>query len=185
MGAYPESAHRDPGKISDHVGVGRQGGFQREEAGAVLGVQHVVGGHPQAVLLGGLGKGKIPVQLFGDYKLHQKSSAFGEIEPQMKGAHVFADVRSILPKEIGDSIEEGVLAFGKKLKGFDRNDAILSGVESRTSSPVRIVRNREGYSNIEGIYPCGEGAGYAGGITSAAMDGIKTAEFICEKFRNF
>ena len=132
-----------------------------------------------------LGKGRIPVQLFGDYKLHQKSSAFGEIEPQMKGAHVFADVRSILPKEIGDSIEEGVLAFGKKLKGFDRNDAILSGVESRTSSPVRIVRNREGYSNIEGIYPCGEGAGYAGGITSAAMDGIKTAEFICEKFRNF
>ena len=132
-----------------------------------------------------IGKGKIPVQLFGDYKLHQKSSAFGEIEPQMKGAHVFADVRSILPKEIGDSIEEGVLAFGKKLKGFDRNDAILSGVESRTSSPVRIVRNREGYSNIEGIYPCGEGAGYAGGITSAAMDGIKTAEFICEKFRNF
>lgn len=132
-----------------------------------------------------IGKGKIPVQLFGDYKLHQKSSAFGEIEPQMKGAHVFADVRSILPKEIGDSIEEGVLAFGRKLKGFDRNDAILSGVESRTSSPVRIVRNREGYSNIEGIYPCGEGAGYAGGITSAAMDGIKTAEFICEKFRNF
>lgn len=132
-----------------------------------------------------IGKGKIPVQLFGDYKLHQKSSAFGEIEPQMKGAHVFADVRSILPKEIGDSIEEGVLAFGKKLKGFDRNDAILSGVESRTSSPVRIVRNREGCSNIEGIYPCGEGAGYAGGITSAAMDGIKTAEFICEKFRNF
>ena len=132
-----------------------------------------------------IGKGKIPVQLFGDYKLHQKSSAFGEIEPQMKGAYVLADVRSILPKEIGDSIEEGVLAFGRKLKGFDRNDAILSGVESRTSSPVRIVRNREGYSNIEGIYPCGEGAGYAGGITSAAMDGIKTAEFICEKFRNF
>ena len=132
-----------------------------------------------------IGKGKIPVQLFGDYKLHQKSSSFGEIEPQMKGAYVLADVRSILPKEIGDSIEEGVLAFGRKLKGFDRNDAILSGVESRTSSPVRIVRNREGYSNIEGIYPCGEGAGYAGGITSAAMDGIKTAEFICEKFRNF
>lgn len=132
-----------------------------------------------------IGKGKIPVQLFGDFKLHQKSSVFGEIEPQMKGAYVLADVRSILPKEIGDSIEEGVLAFGRKLKGFDRNDAILSGVESRTSSPVRIVRNREGYSNIEGIYPCGEGAGYAGGITSAAMDGIKTAEFICEKFRNF
>ncbi len=132
-----------------------------------------------------LGKGKIPVQLFGDFKAHRASTVFGEAQPQMKGKYVLADVRSILPKTIGDSIEEGVLAFGKKLKGFDREDALLSGVESRTSSPVRIVRSREGLSNIEGIYPCGEGAGYAGGITSAAMDGIKAAEFICEKFRNF
>lgn len=132
-----------------------------------------------------LGKGKIPVQLFGDFKAHRASTAFGEVQPQMKGKYVLADVRSILPKTIGDSIEEGVFAFGKKLKGFDREDALLSGVESRTSSPVRIVRSREGLSNIEGIYPCGEGAGYAGGITSAAMDGIKAAEFICEKFRNF
>ena len=132
-----------------------------------------------------LGKGKVPIQLFGDFKAHQPSIALGEVTPQMKGEYVLSDVRSILPKAIGDSIEEGILAFGKKLKGFDREDALLSGVESRTSSPVRIVRNREGISNIEGIYPCGEGAGYAGGITSAAMDGIKTAEFICEKFRNF
>ena len=78
-----------------------------------------------------------------------------------------------------------MLAFGRKLSGFDREDALLSGIESRTSSPVRIVRSKEVLSNIEGIYPCGEGAGYAGGITSAAMDGIKVAEFICEKFRNF
>ena len=132
-----------------------------------------------------LGKGKIPVQLFGDFKAHQASTEFGKVHPQMKGEYVLADVRSVLPKMIGDSIEEGILAFGKKLRGFDREDALLSGVESRTSSPVRIVRNREGLSNIEGIYPCGEGAGYAGGITSAAMDGIKAAEFICEKFRNF
>lgn len=132
-----------------------------------------------------LGKGKIPVQLFGDFKEHKASTAFGKVEPQMKGEYVLSDVRAILPKEIGDSIEEGVLAFGKKLQGFDRDDALLSGVESRTSSPVRIARNREGLSNIDGIYPCGEGAGYAGGITSAAMDGIKTAEFICERFVNF
>ena len=66
--------------------------------------------------------------------------------------------------------------FGEKLSGFDRYDAILSGVESRTSSPLRILRNADFQSNIAGIYPCGEGAGYAGGITSAAMDGIKTAE---------
>lgn len=132
-----------------------------------------------------LGKGRIPVQLFEDFKEHRKSTEFGEVVPQMKGAYVLADVRSILPKEIGDSIEEGVTAFGRKIKGFDRPDALLSGIESRTSSPVRIVRDRQGCANIEGIYPCGEGAGYAGGITSAAMDGIKTAEFICEKFKNF
>ncbi len=132
-----------------------------------------------------LGKGRIPVQLFEDFKEHRKSTEFGEVMPQMKGAYVLTDVRSILPKEIGDSIEEGVTAFGRKIKGFDRPDALLSGIESRTSSPVRIVRDRQGCANIEGIYPCGEGAGYAGGITSAAMDGIKTAEFICEKFKNF
>ena len=131
-----------------------------------------------------LGKGKIPVQLFGDFRAHQTSKAFGEVEPQMKGAYVLSDVRSILPKEIGDSIEEGVLAFGKKLQGFDREDALLSGVESRTSSPVRIRRDREGLSNIEGVYPCGEGAGYAGGITSAAMDGIRAAESVAMAYSN-
>ena len=128
------------------------------------------------------GKGRIPVQLFGDFKEHRKSTEFGEVVPQMKGAYVLADVRSILPKEIGDSIEEGVTAFGRKIKGFDRPDALLSGIESRTSSPVRIVRDRQGCANIEGIYPCGEGAGYAGGITSAAMDGMKVAEAIIKTF---
>ena len=132
-----------------------------------------------------LGEGRIPVQLFGDFRENQASTAFGEVTPQMKGGFVLSNVRSILPKAVGDSIEEGMLAFGRKLSGFDREDALLSGIESRTSSPVRIVRSKEGLSNIEGIYPCGEGAGYAGGITSAAMDGIKVAEFICEKFRNF
>ena len=132
-----------------------------------------------------LGEGRIPVQLFGDFRKDQASTELGEVVPQMRGGFVLSNVRSILPKAIGDSIEEGVLAFGKKLHGFDREDALLSGIESRTSSPVRITRSKEGLSNIEGIYPCGEGAGYAGGITSAAMDGIKAAEFICEKFRNF
>ena len=130
-----------------------------------------------------LGKGKIPVQLFGDFRKKQPSRAWGQVQPQMKGEYVLADVRSVLPVEIGDSIEEGVIAFGKKIAGFDREDALLSGIESRTSSPVRMVRSREGLSNIEGIYPCGEGAGYAGGITSAAMDGIKTAEFIAAVYR--
>lgn len=129
-----------------------------------------------------LGEGRIPVQLFGDFQKKQPSRELGEIQPQMKGEYVLTDVRSVLPEEIGDSIEEGVIAFGRKIAGFDREDALLSGIESRTSSPVRIVRSKEGVSNIEGIYPCGEGAGYAGGITSAAMDGIKTAEYIAAAY---
>lgn len=131
------------------------------------------------------GKGRVPVQTFGDYRHHRATKEFKAVRPNIKGACVPSDVRSILPEEIGDSIEEGILAFGKKLKGFDRDDALLSGIESRTSSPVRIVRNQEMLGNIGGIYPCGEGAGYAGGITSAAMDGIKIAETISKKYRNF
>lgn len=132
-----------------------------------------------------LGQGKIPVQLFGDYCKNQSSTALGEVVPCMKGEYVLANVRSVLPKAVGDSIEEGVRSFGKRITGFDREDALLSGIESRTSSPVRITRDSELLSNIQGVYPCGEGAGYAGGITSAAMDGIKIAETISKKYRNF
>lgn len=131
-----------------------------------------------------LGQGKIPVQQFGDYCDRRAGSGFGEVKPSMKGEYILANVRSVLPQEIGDSIEEGIRAFGRKIPGFDRRDALLSGVESRTSSPVRLVRDSSGMSNIQGVYPCGEGAGYAGGITSAAMDGIRTAEWICEKNKN-
>ena len=74
-------------------------------------------------------------------------------------------------------------AFGRKIKGFDRPDAVLSGVESRTSSPVRIERNEQLESAVKGLFPCGEGAGYAGGITSAAADGIKIAEEIIRRYR--
>ena len=129
------------------------------------------------------GNGKVPVQLFKDYCAHQKSTELGDVTPCIKGAYTLTDVRSIFPKEIGDSIEAGIHAFGKKLSGFDRPDALLEGVESRTSSPVRIVREpKKLTSNIEGIYPCGEGAGYAGGITSAAMDGIKVAEAVASVY---
>lgn len=127
-------------------------------------------------------QGKIPVQLFQDYREHRISSEFGEVKPQMKGAFAFGNLREILPVYVGNAIEEGILAFGRKISGFDRPDAILSGIESRTSSPVRICRNQEMESNIQGIYPCGEGAGYAGGITSAAMDGIRVAEAVTMKY---
>lgn len=131
------------------------------------------------------GNGRVPVQLFGDYRDHRASTELGKIRPNIKGSYTLSDVRAILPKDIGDSLEEGILAFGKKIPGFDRDDALLSGIESRTSSPVRIVRDRELLGNIRGIYPCGEGAGYAGGITSAAMDGVRIAEAISKKYRNF
>lgn len=130
------------------------------------------------------GDGKIPVQIFKDYKNNVKTEAFGEITPCMKGGYAYANVRQIFPDFIGDAIEEGILAFGKKIKGYDRDDALISGVESRSSSPVRITRNDHLESEIQGFYPCGEGAGYAGGITSAAMDGIKVAESIAKKYIN-
>ena len=95
-----------------------------------------------------------------------------------------SNLNEIFPKIINDSIKEGIEFFDKKIKGFARSDAILLGVESRTSSPVVIERNDEGISNIDGIYPCGEGAGYAGGITTASIDGLKIAENIIRKYYN-
>lgn len=122
--------------------------------------------------------GKIPVQLFEDFCKHRKSESLGEIAPEMKGAWTLSNVRDILPDYIAASVEEGIMAFGQKIRGYDRPDTLISGVEARTSSPLRIERNKEGISSIAGLYPCGEGAGYAGGITSAAMDGVKMAEML-------
>ena len=124
------------------------------------------------------GKGKLPVQLYEDFKMNKKTTSFGEYKPNTKGEYNFADLNKVLPKFITDSIKEALPEFGKKIKGFDRDDAILIGVETRTSSPVIIERNEEYTSSIKGLYPCGEGAGYAGGITTAAIDGIKIAEEI-------
>lgn len=128
--------------------------------------------------------GKIPVQLFEDFKTGKESTAIGDVKPCIKGEWELANLSANLPKIIKTSVIEGVDAFDKKIKGFARPDAIISGIESRTSSPVRIIRDDNLESNIVGIYPCGEGAGYAGGITSAAIDGIKIAEIIQKKYKN-
>lgn len=125
-----------------------------------------------------LGMGNIPLQLYKDFKENRCSEAFGEIKPCMKGNYAFANLRELLPEVLNSSLIEGIEAFGDKIQGFNRSDAILSGVESRTSSPIRIPRDENGEANIKGLYPCGEGAGYAGGITSAAMDGLRVAEKI-------
>ena len=119
--------------------------------------------------------GKIPVQLFGDFCNNIKSTSFGEIMPDMKGGYMLANTRAAMPAFVGNLVEEGIKNFGKKIKGYSREDVLVPGIESRTSSPVRINRDKDFQANIHGIYPCGEGAGYAGGITSAAADGIRVA----------
>lgn len=126
--------------------------------------------------------GKIPVQLFGDFRDNRPSRQPGDIEPQMRGQWDFADVRAIMPEKLNQPLIEAIEGFGRVIKGFDRPDAVLAGIESRTSSPVRIWRNEKFESSTAGLYPCGEGAGYAGGITSAAMDGIRIAEAVAAAF---
>lgn len=145
-----------------------------------------------------LGKGRIPVQRLGDFRrnkqikeraqglpetegLYDKAESSNGVEvreePCMKGQYCYADVRSILPEELNLAFLEGMEQFGRIIPGFDTPDVLVSGVESRTSSPVRILRDDSlQCKTLRGLYPCGEGAGYAGGITSAAMDGMRIAQ---------
>lgn len=130
------------------------------------------------------GDSLIPVQLLGDFIKGKESSGFGETVPCFKGRYRFCRLDKILPEFIVTALKEAFISFDKKIKGFAREDAILAAIESRTSSPIRIVRDENLESSIKGIYPCGEGAGYAGGISSAAMDGLKVAESIISKYNN-
>ena len=132
-----------------------------------------------------LGYGKIPIQRLEDFKEDRTSKQFHCSFLSFKGEYKSANLNFLFDDAIQESLKEGIAAFGKKIKGFDDKDAVLAAVESRTSSPIRILRNDVGEANIEGIYPCGEGAGYAGGITSASMDGIKVYEWIAKKYTSF
>lgn len=107
---------------------------------------------------------------------------YPDFTPAIKGTWQFAPVHDILPAALNQALVEGIDLIGQSMPGFDDRDAFLSGVESRTSSPVRILRDETGQSAIRGLYPCGEGAGYAGGITSAAMDGILIAEKLASTY---
>lgn len=129
-----------------------------------------------------LSGGSIPQQLYGDYKQGRISPSYGEFASQAKGRCAFADLSGLLPDGMKQAFLYGMERFGGYIPGFNRYDAILSGIESRTSSPVRMVRSEQYESTVAGIYPCGEGAGYAGGILSAAMDGMKVAEAIRGRF---
>lgn len=134
------------------------------------------------------GKGRIPMQRYGAFKMAVLGEEGSEIvledvfSPLTKGDYQEADLTGILPKECNKAFVEGMEHFGKIIPGFNRPDATMLGVESRTSSSVRIHRDETFQSVIRGLYPCGEGAGYAGGITSAAMDGMRIAEEIAKVY---
>ncbi len=130
------------------------------------------------------GKGAIPVQLFKDYKENRVSVSLGEIKPDIKGKYSLGNLNNCLPAYVNNAIIEAIADYDHKLKGFGDDNAVLSGVETRTSSPVKLPRDENYMSNLNGIFPCGEGAGYAGGITSAAIDGIKVAEAVAEYIYN-
>jgi hypothetical protein len=118
-----------------------------------------------------------PGQLVGDFIAGRPSQAFGEVLPSYKPGVHLTDLASALPGYAIEAIREALPAFAKKIRGFDRADAVLTGVETRTSSPVRIARGADYQSlNVRGLYPAGEGASYAGGILSAGVDGIEVAE---------
>ena len=132
----------------------------------------------QAFVLGG-GDYSAPAQRVGDFIRNRPSIGFGAVQPSYTPGVTLGSLDEALPRYAIDAIREALPAFGKQIRGFDMDDALLTGVETRTSSPLRITRGEDGHSlNTRGLFPAGEGAGYAGGILSAGVDGIKMAEAV-------
>lgn len=119
---------------------------------------------------------RAPAQLVADFLKKQPTVAFGAVQPSYQPGVTPADLWKCLPAYVAGSLAAALPLLGRQLAGFDRPDAVLTGIEARSSSPVRLLRGEDGQSSIAGVFPCGEGAGYAGGITSAAADGIRAAE---------
>ena len=133
----------------------------------------------RAAFVAGGGNYCAPVQLVGDFLADRQSSRFGEVSPTYAVGTAFADLREVLPAPVVAALKSAIVDMDRKLKGFAAPDGILTAVESRTSSPVRIERGENLQSiGVEALYPCGEGAGYAGGITSSAADGLRVAESV-------
>lgn len=124
-----------------------------------------------------------PVQRLEDFIKNQKSEKIGKVKPTYKPGYTLSNLNEILPDFVSETLKEGIQELDKKMHGFGDGDSILTGVETRSSSPVQIIRDKETLNsiNVEGLYPCGEGAGYAGGIMTAAIDGIRCAIKILEK----
>lgn len=133
-----------------------------------------------AFILGGSNY-NAPIQRVGDFMNNKKSMFIGSVKPTYLPGVTLSNLNEILPSFVSDTLRTSIIYFDKKINGFAQDDAILTGVETRSSSPVRIIRNDDFEANILGLYPCGEGPGYAGGIMSAAVDGIKCAIKILEK----
>ncbi len=135
----------------------------------------------KAFALGG-GRYRAPVQLVGDFLAGRASRALGEVKPSYTGEVVLADLKHCLPDFVIETLREAIPELDQKLRGFASPDAVLTGVETRSSSPIRILRDRNFECVLKGLYPAGEGAGYAGGIISAAVDGIRVAEAVAARF---
>ena len=136
----------------------------------------------RAFELGG-GSYRAPCQLFKDFAADRISDGFGEVKPTYAAGTAFAPLAEVLPKVAADALKVAVPDMAKRLKGFDSGFAVLTGAETRFSSPVKIVRGEDLQSvTVKNLYPCGEGSGYSGGITSSAADGIKAAETLYERF---
>ena len=122
-----------------------------------------------------------PAQLVGDFLKQKPSTHGGDVKPSYQPAVAWTNLSALYPPEIAAAMRAGIAEMAKKLRGYDSYDAVLTGVETRSSSPVRIVRDEAMQSNIKGLYPCGEGAGYAGGITSSAADALKVVFALSDK----
>ena len=137
-----------------------------------------------AYRLGGGGY-RAPAQRVEDFLARRTSTGAGKVAPTYRPDVTWCDLHDCLPPFVCEALEEGIPMLGKKLRGFDSPDAVLTAVETRSSSPVRIVRDNLSFqSALRGLYPCGEGAGYAGGIMSAAADGLRVAERILEELQH-
>lgn len=130
--------------------------------------------------------GKAPCQRLGDFLEDRASLSCGEVKPSYRPGVAYTNLRRILPGFVSETISLGITAMNRNLPGFSHPDSLLTGIETRSSSPVRIERNEEYMSpDAEGLFPCGEGAGYAGGIMSSAIDGLKCAEKVVERLARF
>lgn len=175
-----EQAQSQPIAILNHVRqmANREGtGGSSPHPLAGIALQRIL--ERQAFVLGG-GDYRAPAQTVGDFLAQRPSQRLGQVQPSYKPGVLLTDLHHALPAYATDAMREALPAFGKKIRGYDWSDALLTGVETRTSSPIHIERDTDSLQSpsMRGLYPAGEGAGYAGGILSAAMDGIKVAEAV-------